>query len=105
MLVTATDRLVSEVPLPDLVALDRASVLHPSTNLADFASGKLASTIVDTASGVRIRDNKGNELIDGFAGLYCVNIGYGRSEVARLSRGRRTSWPIFIPMPVTPLKS
>jgi L-2,4-diaminobutyrate transaminase len=73
---------VSEVTENDLPALDRASVLHPSTNIADFASGKLASTIMDTASGVRIRDTEGNELIDGFAGLYCVNIGYGRTEVA-----------------------
>lgn len=61
---------------------DRASVLHPSTSISDFASGKLPSIIVDSASGVRIRDTEGRELIDAFAGLYCVNIGYGRTEVA-----------------------
>jgi len=72
----------SEVTSPDLKEMDRASVLHPSTNVADFASGKVASTIMETASGVRIRDNAGNEWIDAFAGLYCVNIGYGRTEVA-----------------------
>ena len=66
----------------DLHRMDRTSVLHPSTNIADFASGKVPSTVIDTASGVRIRDTDGNELIDGFAGLYCVNIGYGRTEVA-----------------------
>jgi L-2,4-diaminobutyrate transaminase len=66
----------------DLQQADRASVLHPSTNIADFASGKLSSTIVESASGVRIRDTEGHELIDAFAGLYCVNIGYGRTEVA-----------------------
>ena len=65
-----------------LQEIDRASVLHPSTSVSDFASGKLPSTIVDTANGVRIRDTQGNELIDAFAGLYCVNIGYGRTEVA-----------------------
>ena len=31
---------------------------------------------------MRIRDIDGRELIDAFAGLYCVNIGYGRTEVA-----------------------
>ena len=66
----------------DLHRMDRTSVLHPSTNIADFTSGKVPSTVIDTASGVRIRDTDGNELIDGFAGLYCVNIGYGRTEVA-----------------------
>ncbi len=65
-----------------LAALDRASVLHPATNAHDFASGKAASTVIDTGAGIRIRDVDGRELIDAFAGLYCVNIGYGRTEVA-----------------------
>jgi L-2,4-diaminobutyrate transaminase len=73
---------VTEVAAPGLQQADRAFVLHPSTNIADFASGKLPSTIVDSARGVRIRDTEGHELIDAFAGLYCVNIGYGRTEVA-----------------------
>jgi L-2,4-diaminobutyrate transaminase len=66
----------------DLAEMDRSSVLHPSTSVADFASGKLPSTVVETAKGVRVRDTQGREFIDAFAGLYCVNIGYGRSEVA-----------------------
>jgi L-2,4-diaminobutyrate transaminase len=65
-----------------LAALDRASVLHPATNTRDFASGKAPETVIDTGAGVRIRDADGRELIDAFAGLYCVNIGYGRTEVA-----------------------
>jgi L-2,4-diaminobutyrate transaminase len=65
-----------------LAALDRASVLHPATNARDFASGKAPSTVIDTGVGIRIRDVDGRELIDAFAGLYCVNIGYGRTEVA-----------------------
>jgi L-2,4-diaminobutyrate transaminase len=75
----------SALPQVDLKEMDRTSVLHPSTSVADFTTGKLPSTIVETASGVRIRVGDGNELvelIDGFAGLYCVNIGYGRTEVA-----------------------
>ena len=64
-------------------ALDRGSVLHPFTNLKDFASGKLGDpTIVETGKGVHITDSSGRTYIDGFAGLYCVNIGYGRTEVA-----------------------
>ena len=66
--------------------MDRASVLHPSTNVSDFAHGRMPSTVLETASGVRIRlaeeGGESRELIDGFAGLYCVNIGYGRTEVA-----------------------
>jgi L-2,4-diaminobutyrate transaminase len=72
----------SAISLEELERLDRASVLHPATNLADFSSGSAAATVMKTASGVRVRDGQGRELIDGFAGLYCVNIGYGRREVA-----------------------
>src|SRR5579872_6699200 len=63
--------------------LDRATVLHPFTNLSDFASGKLGDpTIVASGKGCRIHDATGRSYLDGFAGLYCVNIGYGRTEVA-----------------------
>ncbi|KAB2849117.1 MAG: aminotransferase class III-fold pyridoxal phosphate-dependent enzyme [Hyphomicrobiaceae bacterium] len=64
-------------------ALDRANVLHPFTQLKDFASGKLGDpTIMAKGKGVRVVDANGRSYIDGFAGLYCVNIGYGRTEVA-----------------------
>ncbi len=67
----------------DIAELDRAAVLHPFTNLADYASGRMGDpTIMDTASGVRVQDSTGRRYLDGFAGLYCVNIGYGRVEVA-----------------------
>lgn len=68
----------------DAVAeLDRQSVLHPFTYLKGHASGEgPAPVIIEGAKGVRIRDARGHEFIDGFAGLYCVNIGYGRTEVA-----------------------
>ena len=63
--------------------IDRRSVLHASTHLKDHASGRLGTPrIIETGEGIRIRDTKGNVLIDGFAGLYCVNVGYGRKEIA-----------------------
>jgi L-2,4-diaminobutyrate transaminase len=66
-----------------IAQLDRASVLHPLTQLKEFACGKLGDpTIVTGGKGIRIEDAQGRSYIDGFAGLYCVNIGYGRTEVA-----------------------
>ncbi|MGY3591812.1 L-2,4-diaminobutyrate transaminase [Bradyrhizobium sp. USDA 4341] len=66
-----------------IAELDRSSVLHPFTQLKDFATGKLGDpTIVTGGKGIRIEDAQGRSYIDGFAGLYCVNIGYGRTEVA-----------------------
>ncbi|MGF1621923.1 MAG: aspartate aminotransferase family protein [Rhodomicrobiaceae bacterium] len=66
----------------DLEALDRAHMFHPSTHLAQFARGEAPSRIVTGGEGIYIVDRDGKRSMDGFAGLYCVNIGYGRSEVA-----------------------
>lgn len=65
-----------------LAAWDRANFLHPSTNLGQFARGESSQRIVTGGSGVYIVDRDGNRLLDGFAGLYCVNVGYGRQEIA-----------------------
>ena len=38
--------------------------------------------IVRGGEGVYITDRDGRESLDAFAGLYCVNVGYGRQEIA-----------------------
>ena len=65
-----------------LEQMDRQSLIHPFTNLKDHASGKLQDfPIITEGNGIRVRDQNGRWFIDAFAGLYCVNIGYGRREV------------------------
>ncbi|MGR3783627.1 MAG: aspartate aminotransferase family protein [Albimonas sp.] len=61
---------------------DRESFLHPSTAAGAHARGEGAARIIEGGQGVRIRDRDGRESLDGFAGLYCVNVGYGRTEIA-----------------------
>jgi L-2,4-diaminobutyrate transaminase len=61
---------------------DRDAFLHPSTHLARHARGDAANRIITGGSGVFIEDRDGNRLLDAFAGLYCVNVGYGRPEIA-----------------------
>lgn len=71
------------INIKEISEKDRASVLHPFTQLKDFATGKLGEpSIIETGKGIRIQDAHGKQFIDGFAGLYCVNVGYGRAEVA-----------------------
>ena len=65
-----------------LHALDRAHMFHPSTHMRQHADGESPNRIVTGGQGVYIEDAEGNKSLDGFAGLYCVNIGYGRQEVA-----------------------
>ncbi len=43
--------------LDQIAEMDRNSVLHPFTQIKDFASGKLGDpTIVETGKGIRIQD-------------------------------------------------
>jgi len=65
-----------------LDAWDRQTFLHPSTHFAQHARGESPTRIVTTGSGVYIEDRDGNRFLDAFAGLYCVNVGYGRQEIA-----------------------
>jgi L-2,4-diaminobutyrate transaminase len=64
--------------------MDRETVLHPFTNLKAYAAGALGGPrIMDHGSGCRITDKTGRTFLDAFAGLYCVNVGYGRPDVAQ----------------------
>ena len=62
-----------------LEEMDRQSLLHPATSIVDHL--KNGPTIIAGGSGVRVKDRNGRELIDCGAGLWCVNIGYGRAEL------------------------
>ena len=65
-------------PLEDI---DRETMFHPITSIADHL--KRGPMIVSKAKGIRMKDQKGRDLIDCGAGLWCVNIGYGRKELAK----------------------
>jgi L-2,4-diaminobutyrate transaminase len=65
-----------------LAQWDRENFFHPSTHLAQHARGEVATRIIQKADGVYIEDRDGTRLLDAFAGLYCVNVGYGRTEIA-----------------------
>lgn len=68
--------------MDELEALDRAHFLHASSDVKGHATGKTPVRVIETGEGVYITDRTGKKSLDAFAGLYCVNIGYGRTEVA-----------------------
>ncbi len=76
--------MLDERPNYSLEDMDRQSILHPLTSIATHL--KNGPLIVGRGLGVRIRDHKGREMIDCGAGLWCVNIGYGRPEIAEAAR-------------------
>ena len=65
---------------PDIEDLDKKYLFHPFTALAEHE--KNGPSIIVKGEGVWLEDNHGNKYIDGMAGLWCVNVGYGRKEIA-----------------------
>ncbi|MGB7318946.1 MAG: aspartate aminotransferase family protein [Planktotalea sp.] len=61
---------------------DHDHFFHPSTHLGQFARREMGNRIIKGANGVHITDREGRTSLDAFAGLYCVNVGYGRSEIS-----------------------
>ena len=66
--------------------LDRQHYLHPFTDYKNLHA-KGARVIVK-AEGVYLYDSDGNRILDGMAGLWCVNLGYGRRELAEAAYRR-----------------
>ena len=64
-----------------LAERDTAHLIHPVTAPKDMAA--TGPRIVVEGDGWWITDDQGRRIIDGFAGLWCVNVGHGRPEIAR----------------------
>ena len=58
---------------------DRAHYIHPVVSMRDHEARGV--TVMRSGKGVFLTDDNGNELLDGFAGLWCVNAGYGHESV------------------------
>lgn len=63
----------------EMKAADLRSHMHPFTDHDALGTGDLR--VITSASGVFINDSDGNQILDGMAGLWCVNVGYGRPEI------------------------
>ena len=64
----------------DWQAVDRAHHLHPFSDTKALAEE--GCRVITRADGIYIWDSDGKRLLDGMAGLWCVNVGYGRKELA-----------------------
>lgn len=72
--------------------LDRAH-LHPFTDHG--AIQKKGTRVIARAEGVYLYDVEGRQLLDGMAGLWCVNLGYGRVELADAAYSQMRTLPYY----------
>ena len=76
-------KITNHLPTKELQALDAAHHMHPFTD--DAALAKKGARIITRGKGVWLTDSEGQQIIDGMAGLWCVNIGYGRKDLAEVA--------------------
>jgi len=77
----------------DWQAMDAAHHLHPFTDHKEMHGP--GTRVITRAEGIYLYDSDGNEILDAMAGLWCVNLGYGRNELADVARDQMQDLPYY----------
>ncbi|MFD1195272.1 aspartate aminotransferase family protein [Seohaeicola saemankumensis] len=85
--------ITNHMPTQELQALDAAHHMHPFST--QDALAKRGARVITRADGVWITDSDGNRIIDGMAGLWCVNVGYGRDRLADVASRQMKELPYY----------
>ncbi len=73
--------------------LDSAHFLHPFTDFKDLAGR--GARVITRAEDIYIWDSEGQKLLDAMSGLWCVNVGYGRRELAQAAYDQMMTLPFY----------
>ena len=87
------NKITNHLPTAELQALDAAHHMHPFTANDELAAK--GARIITRAEGVTLTDSEGKQYLDGMAGLWCVNIGYGRKELADVASRQMQELPYY----------
>ena len=74
-------------------ALDREHFLHPFTDFKDLASH--GARVITQADNIYVWDSEGHKMLDAMSGLWCVNVGYGRKELADAAHQQMMRLPYY----------
>ena len=83
----------SSLTTEEIQALDSAHFLHPFTDFKDLASQ--GARVIDRGEGIFVWDSEGHKLCDAMSGLWCVNVGYGRRELADAAHQQMMKLPFY----------
>ena len=86
-------QISNHMPTAELQALDAAHHMHPFTTGDELA--QKGARIIKSAKGVFLTDSDGEEILDAMAGLWCVNIGYGRQELVDVAARQMAELPYY----------
>jgi putrescine---pyruvate transaminase len=77
----------------EIQALDSAHYWHPFTDHQDLATR--GARVITKADGIYLWDSEGAKMLDGMSGLWCVNAGYGRKEIADAAYKQMMTLPFY----------
>ncbi|WP_238366764.1 aspartate aminotransferase family protein [Mesobacterium pallidum] len=86
-------RITNHLPTAELQRLDAAHHMHPFSTQADLA--KRGARVITRAKGCFLTDSEGEEILDAMAGLWCVNVGYGREELVQVAAAQMRELPYY----------
>ena len=89
--------MTKPMPAAEIAELRRMDVAHHLPAHSDYKVQQQlgGSRIIVRAHNSTIEDAEGNKLLDGMAGLWCVNIGYGREELAQTAYRQMLELPFY----------
>ena len=74
-----------------LIELDRAHLIHPVASYRGHE--KIGVRVLKSAKGAIVTEASGHQLVDGFAGLWCVNAGYGHDSIVEAAARQMRELP------------
>ena len=87
----------SSAPAPSdraaVVRQDLDNVLHPAVAHRQLEAEPM---VIVEGHGSTVVDADGTEYLDAMAGLWCVNIGYGRTELADVAAAQMRALPYYV---------
>ena len=84
---------VNQLSTAEIQQLDSAHFIHPFTDTKSLAAK--GARVVTRGDGIYVWDSEGNKILDGMSGLWCVNVGYGRKELADAAYKQLLELPFY----------
>jgi putrescine aminotransferase len=83
----------AQLATKDIQSLDSAHFIHPFTDHGDLATR--GARVITKAEGIYVWDSEGEKMLDAMSGLWCVNVGYGRKELADAAYQQMMTLPFY----------
>ena len=87
------NRITNLPTTEEIQGTDADHHLHPFSDIKEL--NKKGAKVITRGKGIYLYDNNGRKYLDAMSGLWCVNIGYGRPELAKIAAEQMLELPYY----------